>query len=49
MVDQVLNPLGPNGFKFVEFTSPNRDAMAAQFKQFGFVPSGDHPTKDISS
>ncbi|WP_408640930.1 4-hydroxyphenylpyruvate dioxygenase [Sphingomonas horti] len=42
------NPLGLNGFEFVEFTSPDPDAMAAQFEQLGFVASHRHPRKDIT-
>ena len=42
------NPLGLNGFEFVEFTSPDPDAMAAQFEQLGFVPSHKHPRKNIT-
>jgi 4-hydroxyphenylpyruvate dioxygenase len=43
-----LNPLGLNGFEFVEFTSPDPEAMAAQFEQLGFVPTHRHPTKNIT-
>jgi 4-hydroxyphenylpyruvate dioxygenase len=42
------NPLGLNGFEFVEFTSPDPDAMARQFEQLGFVASHRHPRKDIT-
>ena len=42
------NPLGLNGFEFVEFTSPDPDAMARQFEQLGFVASHRHPTKNIT-
>jgi 4-hydroxyphenylpyruvate dioxygenase len=42
------NPLGLNGFEFVEFTSPDPAAMAAQFEQLGFVASHRHPTKNIT-
>ncbi|MEG3182375.1 4-hydroxyphenylpyruvate dioxygenase [Sphingomonas sp. LT1P40] len=42
------NPLGLNGFEFVEFTSPDPAAMGAQFEQLGFVPSHRHPTKNIT-
>jgi len=42
------NPLGLNGFEFVEFTSPDPDAMAAQFEQLGFVATHRHPTKQIT-
>jgi 4-hydroxyphenylpyruvate dioxygenase len=42
------NPLGLNGFEFVEFTSPDPEAMASQFEQLGFVPSHKHPRKNIT-
>ena len=42
------NPLGLNGFEFVEFTSPDPDAMARQFEQLGFVASHQHPRKNIT-
>jgi 4-hydroxyphenylpyruvate dioxygenase len=42
------NPLGLNGFEFVEFTSPDPVAMGQQFEQMGFVPSHRHPTKNIT-
>jgi 4-hydroxyphenylpyruvate dioxygenase len=43
-----FNPLGLNGFEFVEFTSPEPEAMAAQFEQLGFVATHRHPTKNIT-
>ena len=42
------NPLGLNGFEFVEFTSPDPEAMARQFEQLGFVASHRHPFKNIT-
>ncbi|WP_298399563.1 4-hydroxyphenylpyruvate dioxygenase [Sphingobium sp.] len=42
------NPLGLNGFEFVEFTSPDPDSMARHFDQLGFVPTHRHPTKNIT-
>jgi 4-hydroxyphenylpyruvate dioxygenase len=42
------NPLGLNGFEFVEFTSPDPAAMAAQFEQLGFVASHRHPAKNVT-
>ncbi|HEX7822336.1 MAG TPA: 4-hydroxyphenylpyruvate dioxygenase [Sphingobium sp.] len=48
MTDNRENPLGLNGFEFVEFTSPDPDSMAAQFEQLGFVASHRHPTKAIT-
>ena len=41
------NPLGLDGFEFCEFTSPDGDAMAAQFEQLGFVAAHRHPHKDV--
>ncbi|WP_431470274.1 4-hydroxyphenylpyruvate dioxygenase [Sphingosinithalassobacter sp. LHW66-3] len=46
MTDQT-NPLGLNGFEFVEFTSPDPQAMEDHFRRLGFVPAATHPTKDI--
>jgi 4-hydroxyphenylpyruvate dioxygenase len=45
---QSANPLGLNGFEFVEFTSPDPEAMGRQFEQLGFVPSHRHPTKNVT-
>jgi len=42
------NPLGLNGFEFVEFTSPEPETMGRQFEQLGFVPTHRHPTKNIT-
>ncbi|MBZ9649424.1 MULTISPECIES: 4-hydroxyphenylpyruvate dioxygenase [Sphingomonadaceae] len=42
------NPLGLNGFEFVEFTSPDPDGMAAQFEQLGFTATHRHPVKNIT-
>src|ERR1700761_3285434 len=44
----LTNPLGINGFEFVEFTSPDPVAMGRQFEQLGFVPTHRHPTKNIT-
>jgi 4-hydroxyphenylpyruvate dioxygenase len=48
MIQDPANPLGLNGFEFVEFTSPNPEAMGRQFEQMGFVASHRHPTKNIT-
>ncbi|PVM84266.1 4-hydroxyphenylpyruvate dioxygenase [Caulobacter radicis] len=42
------NPLGLNGFEFVEFTSPDPAAMKAIIEQLGFVPASVHPTKAVT-
>ncbi len=44
MIDPA-NPLGLDGFAFVEFTSPEPQAMKALFDQLGFVPASVHPGK----
>jgi 4-hydroxyphenylpyruvate dioxygenase len=41
------NPLGLNGFEFVEFTGPDTATMAAQLEMMGFVPAARHKTRDI--
>jgi 4-hydroxyphenylpyruvate dioxygenase len=43
-----VNPLGLNGFEFVEFTSPDPEAMARQFEMLGFVATHRHPSKNIT-
>ena len=41
------NPLGLNGFAFVEFTGPDTAAMASQLEMMGFVAASRHPERDI--
>lgn len=42
------NPLGLNGFEFVEFTSPDPAAMRAHFERLGFVAASHHPSKAVT-
>ncbi|MDI1364240.1 MAG: 4-hydroxyphenylpyruvate dioxygenase [bacterium] len=42
------NPLGLDGFEFVEFTSPDPAAMKALFEQLGFVAASTHKTKAVT-
>lgn len=42
-----LNPIGTDGFEFVEFTSPNPESLEALFLQLGFTAVGRHRSKDI--
>ncbi len=42
------NPLGLDGFAFVEFTSMDDRAMAAQLEQLGFVAAAHHPQRDVT-
>ena len=47
MADTVENPLGTDGFEFVEFTSPEPEKMAHTFELLGFTAVSKHPTKDV--
>jgi 4-hydroxyphenylpyruvate dioxygenase len=42
------NPLGTDGFEFVEFTGPDTERLARQFEQLGFVAVGRHRNKDVT-
>jgi 4-hydroxyphenylpyruvate dioxygenase len=41
------NPIGTDGFEFVEFTSPNSDELASLFETLGFAAVGRHRSKDV--
>ena len=41
------NPVGLNGFEFVEFTGPDPEALAGLFTRLGFTHVGNHRTKAI--
>jgi 4-hydroxyphenylpyruvate dioxygenase len=41
------NPLGLDGFEFVEFTSPDPEALARLFVAMGFTHMGNHKSKDV--
>jgi 4-hydroxyphenylpyruvate dioxygenase len=41
------NPLGLDGFEFVEFTSPDPEAMADLFTRLGFTHVGNHVSKNV--
>ena len=47
MLDMRENPLGLNGFAFVEFTGPDVAEMGRQLEQLGFVAASHHPQRDI--
>ncbi len=42
------NPLGVDGFEFVEFTGPDTDAMAAKLVKLGFTAVSKHPTRAVT-
>jgi 4-hydroxyphenylpyruvate dioxygenase len=41
------NPLGLDGFEFVEFTGPDPQALAALFSAMGFTHLADHRSKNV--
>ena len=41
------NPLGLDGFEFVEFTGPDPDALAGLFSAMGFTHLADHRSKNV--
>ncbi len=41
------NPLGLDGFEFVEFTGPDPLALAGLFETMGFTHLGDHRSKNV--
>ncbi|MBI3438967.1 MAG: 4-hydroxyphenylpyruvate dioxygenase [Proteobacteria bacterium] len=47
MADLFENPIGTDGFEFVEFTSAEPDKLAAYFEQIGFTAVGKHRSKNV--
>lgn len=48
MADLFENPLGTDGFEFVEYTSPEPEKIEALFKSLGFTAVAKHKTKNIT-
>ncbi|GAB4520237.1 MAG: 4-hydroxyphenylpyruvate dioxygenase [Amphiplicatus sp.] len=47
MGDLFENPIGTDGFEFVEFTGPEPDKLAKLFETLGFTAVGRHRSKDV--
>lgn len=47
MADLFENPLGTDGFEFVEFAGPEPDRMADLFERMGFTAVSRHRRKDV--
>ena len=47
MTDAHDNPMGLDGFEFVEFTSPDPEKMADLFEKMGFTHVGTHKSKNV--
>ncbi len=43
------NPMGIDGFEFVEFASPEPEKLHAYFKMLGFTPVARHKTRKITN
>jgi len=43
----VANPMGTDGFEFVEYTAPDPGLLGALFEQLGFSPVARHRSKDV--
>ena len=41
------NPLGTDGFEFIEYTAPDPRALASLFENLGFVAIARHRSKDV--
>jgi len=48
MSDQFENPMGIDGFDFVEFAAPDATVLENLFGQFGFSPVARHRSKNIT-
>src|SRR5207253_4538332 len=42
------NPMGTDGFEFVEYTAPDPEALGRLFETMGFVKVARHRSKDVS-
>ncbi|MCX5724597.1 MAG: 4-hydroxyphenylpyruvate dioxygenase, partial [Nitrospirae bacterium] len=43
-----LNPMGTDGFEFVEYTAPEPEALGRLFESMGFAKVARHRSKDVS-
>jgi 4-hydroxyphenylpyruvate dioxygenase len=46
--DRVDNPMGTDGFEFIEYTAPNPELLGALFEQLGFTLVAKHRSKDVA-
>ncbi|MGH7098220.1 MAG: 4-hydroxyphenylpyruvate dioxygenase [Stellaceae bacterium] len=42
------NPMGTDGFEFIEYTGPDPAALAALFERLGFVAAARHRSKNVT-
>src|SRR5271170_2199051 len=48
MADLWDNPMGTDGFEFVEYTGPEPAQLAALFERIGFVAAARHRSKNVT-
>lgn len=48
MPDLFENPMGLDGFEFVEFAAPDPKVLDTTFRQLGFLPVAKHRSKDVT-
>ena len=48
MPDLFDNPMGTDGFEFVEYTAPDPAALGRLFESMGFRPDARHRSKDVT-
>lgn len=48
MADLFENPMGTDGFEFVEYTAPDTAALGRLFQSMGFRAVGKHRSKDVT-
>jgi len=48
MNDQNDNPMGLDGFEFVEFSAPDPEVLKTTFRTLGFTPIAHHRSKDVT-
>ena len=47
MADLWENPMGTDGFEFVEYAAPDPNALGVLFEEMGFERVGEHRSKDV--
>src|SRR5438045_9263373 len=48
MADLWDNPMGTDGFEFVEYTGPDPQELAVLFERMGFVAAARHRSKNVT-
>ena len=48
MTDLYENPMGLNGFEFVEFASPEPGVLEPLFETLGFIEVAKHRSKEVT-